>query len=178
MKESLKRCAVGLGLIGLVLAGTPARADSQLTYLQCLTNFEVYAESIWHTASYANAPVDAGYWGDGGSSGNGGIRGNGGVALAYAVLVVAYPSDPKLATRLSRIREALNYNAGAHITGANVCTDGYQWGWSSSSSTDWQTPEWSGSMGLACVLVQNQLPASTVQAVQRRSEEHTSELQY
>jgi hypothetical protein len=167
MKESLKRCAVGLGLIGLVLTGTPARADSQQTYLQCLTNFEVYAESIWHTANYANAPADAGYWGDGGSSGNGGIRGNGGVALAYAVLVVAYPSDPKLATRLSRIRQALNYNAGAHITGANFCTDGYQWGWSSSSSTDWQTPEWSGSMGLACVLVQNQLPASTVQAVQR-----------
>jgi hypothetical protein len=163
----MKRGAVGLGLIGLVLTQTPARADSQETYLQCLTNFETYAESIWHTASYANAPADAGYWGDGGSSGNGGIRGNSGVALAYAVLAEAYPVDPRLATRLSRIRQALNYDAGTHVTGTNVCTDGRQWGWSSSSSTDWQTPLWTGSMGLACLLVQNQLPASTVQAVQQ-----------
>ena len=160
-QSEMKRCAVGLSLISLVLAGTPARADSQLTYLQCLTNFEVYAESIWHTASYANAPVDAGYWGDGGSSGNGGV------ALAYAVLVEAYPGDPKLTTRLSRIRQALNYDAGTHVTGTNVCTDGHPWGWSSSTSTDWQTPEWSGSMGLACLLVQSQLPASTVQTVQQ-----------
>ena len=167
MKGPLKRCAVGLGLIGLVLAGSPACADSQSTYLQCLTNFEAYAESVWHTASYSSAPADAGYWGDGGSSGNGGVRGNGGIALAYAVLVVAYPADPKLATRLSRIRQALNYNAGTHVTGTSICTDGHQWGWSSSSSTDWQTSEWSGSMGLACLLVQSQLPASTVQAVQQ-----------
>lgn len=59
----MKRCTVGLGLIGLVLTQIPARADSQGTYLQCLTNFETYAESIWHTASYSNAPADAGYWG-------------------------------------------------------------------------------------------------------------------
>lgn len=156
-------------LAALLLAFTPpaALADAQQTYLQCLTNFESYAESIWHSAAYSNAPADAGYWGDGGSSGNGGIRGNGGVALAYAVLVVAYPGDPRLATRLGRIRQALNYSAGTHVTGTNVCIDGHQWGWSSSSSTDWQTPLWTGSMGLACLLVQNQLPASTVQAVQQ-----------
>ena len=150
----------------LSLAGT-ARGGSQDTYLQCLTNFEVYAESIWHAAGYPHAPADAGYWGDGASSGNGGIRGNGGVALAYAVLVIAYPSDARLATRLNRIRQALNYNVGTHVTGTNVCTDGHQWGWSSSSSTDWQTPLWTGSMGLACVLVQNQLPSATVQGVQQ-----------
>ncbi len=158
---------VGLALLAGSLAGTPARAGSQDTYLQCLTNFETYAGTIWHSASYANAPADAGYWGDGGSSGNGGIRGNSGVALAYAVLVRAYPSDPRLATRLDRIRQALNYDAETHVTGASVCADGHQWGWSSSSSGDWQTPLWTGSMGLACLLVQDQLPASTVQAVQR-----------
>ena len=149
----LRRAWLMLAAAGLLLSQAPARAASQDTYLQCLTNFEAYGESIWHTATFANAPVDSGYWGDGGSSGNGGIRGNGGVALAYAVLVVAYPSDPKLATRLSRIRQALNYNAGAHVTGTNVCSDGHPWGWSSATSTDWQTPEWSGSMGLANVLV-------------------------
>src|SRR5215472_8513873 len=142
-----------------ILSARSALADSQQTYLQCLTNFEIYAESIWHTAAYSNAPVDAGCWGDGGSSGNGGIRGNGGVAVAYAVLVLAYPSDPRAVTRLSRIRQALNFNAGTHVTGTNLCTDGHQWGWSSSTSTDWQTPEWTGSMGLAALLVQNQLPA-------------------
>ncbi|HWH68661.1 MAG TPA: autotransporter-associated beta strand repeat-containing protein, partial [Candidatus Sulfotelmatobacter sp.] len=137
------------------------------TYLQCLTNFERYAESIWHTASYAGAPADAGYWGDGGSSGNGGIRGNSGVAVAYAVLVMALPDAPQVTNRLARLRQALNYNAATHVTGATRCVNGSSWGWSSASSTDWQTPEWSASMGLACVLVQSQLPAATVQAVQR-----------
>ena len=165
--RNLALCAVGLGLVGLVLTGTPVRAGSQQAYLQCLTNFEPYADSIWHAANYANAPTDAGYWGDGGSSGNGGIRGNGGVALAYAVLVVAYPGDPKLPTRLSRLRQALNYNAGTHVSGTNLCVDGHQWGWSSYTSGEWQTSEWSGSMGLACLLAQSQLPAATVQGVQR-----------
>ena len=159
--------AAGLAALGLALAGAPARAGSQDTYLQCLTNFETYAETIWHSASYSGAPADAGYWGDGGSSGNGGIRGNSGVALAYAALVTAYPSDPRLATRLARIRQALNYDTGTHVTGSNICKDGHQWGWSSSTSTDWQTPLWTGSMGLACLLVQDQLPASTVKAVQQ-----------
>src|ERR1035437_2029329 len=109
-------------------------------------------------------------------------RGTGGLAQAVATAVSAatvawrlptrcwqrrIQAIPKLVTRLSRIRQALNYNAGAHVTGTNVCTDGHQWGWSSASSTDWQTPLWTGSMGLACLLVQNQLPASTVQAVQQ-----------
>ncbi len=145
----------------------PARADSAGLYLQCLTNFETYAESIWHSANYSGAPADAGYWGDGGSSGNGGIRGNSGVAVAYAVLVVALPGDPRNPTRLARLRQALNYDTATHVSGASKCVDGYQWGWSSSSSTDWQTPEWSGSMGLACLLVQTNLPASTVTAVRR-----------
>jgi hypothetical protein len=156
-----------LAALCLVFPAGTVRADSQQTYLQCLTNFETYAESIWHTASYSGAPADAGYWGDGGSSGNGGIRGNSGVALAYAVLVIAQPTDPKTTNRLARIRQALNYDTATHVTGANNCVDGHQWGWSSSSSTDWQTPEWAGSMGLACVLVQSNLPAATVQAVRR-----------
>jgi hypothetical protein len=164
---NLAPCAVGLGLIGLVLTGTSAHADSQQIYLRCLTNFEAYAETIWHTASYSKAPADAGYWGDGGSSGNGGIRGNGGIAVAYAVLVVAYPDDPKLPTRLSRLRQALNYNAGTHVSGTNLCVDGHQWGWSSWTSGERQTSEWAASMGLACLLAQSQLPAATVQAVQR-----------
>src|SRR5438093_681073 len=51
-------------LLLLLLAATPrAHATSQQLYLQCLTNFETYAESIWHTASYSGAPPDAGYWG-------------------------------------------------------------------------------------------------------------------
>jgi hypothetical protein len=151
----------------LSLTSLNAQSRSQQTYLDCLTNFETYAESIWHTANYSGAPADSGYWGDGGSSGNGGIRGNSGVAVAYAVLVVAQPDDPRTAIRLSRIRQALNYDAGTHVTGTTKCVDGHQWGWSSSSSGDWQTPEWSGSMGLACVLVQSNLPISIVDGVRR-----------
>jgi len=107
-----------------------ARAASQQTYLHCLTNFETYAESIWHPAVYAGAPPDAGYWGDGGSTGNGGIRGNSGVAVAYAVLVIAAPNDPKATTRLARIRQALNYDYQTHVTGSNNTVAGNQWGWS------------------------------------------------
>lgn len=46
---------------------TLVRADSQSLYLQCLTNFESYAETIWTTASYSGVPTDAGYRGGGSS---------------------------------------------------------------------------------------------------------------
>ncbi|HXU75359.1 MAG TPA: discoidin domain-containing protein [Methylomirabilota bacterium] len=155
-------------LAALALFFAPSvHAGSQQTYLDALVDFERYAETIWHDATGVNQPTNSGYWGDGGSSGNGGIRGSCGIAVAYAVLVKAAPADPKTATRLSRITRALNYAANSHVTGPKFCVDGNKWGWSSASSTDWQTPEWSGSMGLACILVQSQLPAITVQDCQR-----------
>jgi hypothetical protein len=144
-----------------------ARADSKQIYLDALVDFERYAETIWHDATGASRPTNAGYWGDGGSSGNGGIRGSCGIAVAYAVLVVAQPSDPKTPTRISRIAKALNYASQAHVSGSKTCVDNQQWGWSSSGSTDWQTPEWSGSMALACILVQSNLPAQTIADCQR-----------
>jgi hypothetical protein len=156
-----------VGALALCLGTVVARADSQQTYLDALVDFERYAETIWHDATGASYPTNAGYWGDGGSSGNGGIRGSCGVAVAYAVLVVAQPNDPKTPTRISRITKALNYAGQAHVTGSKTCVDGQKWGWSSSSSTDWQTPEWSGSMALACILVQSNLPAQTVADCQR-----------
>ncbi len=139
-----------------------AQTNSQQIYLQCLTNFESYAQSIWHSSTIP----DSGYWGDGGSTGNGGIRGNSGIALAYAVLCVALPNDPKFPSRLAYVRQALNYDYNTHVTGAYNTTSGNQWGWSG-VSTDWQTPEWSGSMGLACMLVQSNLPAATILGVRR-----------
>ena len=151
-------------LLGAALGSTvSAQTSSQQTYLQCLTNFETYAESIWHTS--ATIP-DSGYWGDGGSTGNGGIRGNSGVAVAYAVLCLAQPNDPRFSTRLNRVRQALNYDYNTHVTGAYNTTSNNKWGWSG-VSTDWQTPEWSGSMGLACILLQSNLPAATVDGVRR-----------
>jgi autotransporter-associated beta strand protein len=158
----------------LLLCTTAPAQTSQQTYLQCLTNFETYAESIWVPATYVGAPADSGYWGDGGNSGNGGIRGNSGIAVAYATLVVALPGDPRTSTRLSRIRQALNYDAATHVTGASTTVNGGKWGWSSGGAAtctsqggaDWQTAEWSGSMALACLLVQSNLPAATVSNVQ------------
>ena len=173
-----KKFPAGLAtvLFALCLSGETvlAQAGSQQTYLQCLTNFETYAESIWQPATYSGAPADSGYWGDGGNSGNGGIRGNGGVAVAYATLVVALPNDPRTATRLSRIRQALNYDVATHVTGSQNTVNGGKWGWSSGSlatctsqgGADWQSAEWAGSMGLACLLVQSNLPAQTVTGVQ------------
>ena len=148
-----------------------AQTGPQQLYLQCLTNFETYAESIWHTS--ATVP-DAGYWGDGGSTGNGGIRGNGGIAVAYATLCVALPNDPRYPNRLARVRQALNYDYNTHVSGTFNTVSGNKWGWSNGSlatctsqgGSDWQTAEWSGSMGLACMLVQSNLPAATVAGVQ------------
>jgi hypothetical protein len=151
----------------IFLSVTHAHADSKQIYLDALVDFERYGETIWHDATGASRPTNAGYWGDGGSSGNGGIRGSCGVAVAYAVLVVAQPSDPKTSTRISRITKALNYAGQAHVTGPKSCVDNQKWGWSSPSSTDWQTPEWSGSMALACLLVQSNLPAQTIADCQR-----------
>lgn len=153
--------ACALAILAFAAVDAKAQTNSQQIYLQCLTNFETYAQSIWHTSS---SIPDSGYWGDGGSTGNGGIRGNSGIALAYAVLCIAQPNDPKYSTRLAYIRQALNYDYNTHVTGSYVTTDGHQWGWSG-DSTDWQTPEWSGSMGLACILVQSNLPAATVNGV-------------
>ena len=154
------------------LCQADAQTTSQQNYLSCLTNFETYAESIWHTNTVGIA--DAGYWGDGGSTGNGGIRGIGGIAVAYATLCVALPNDPKFTNRLARVRQALNYDYNTHITGSYNTTSGNKWGWSNGSAAtctsqgggDWQTPEWSGSMGLACILVQSNLPAATITGVQ------------
>src|SRR5512147_128033 len=89
------------------LAGSPAWADSAQTYLECLVDYQRYGDSIWHTASYSNAPASSGYFGDGASGGNGGIRGNCGTAIAYAVLVRAFPSDPGRAARIDKVRQAL-----------------------------------------------------------------------
>jgi len=158
---------LAIGAFAICLSTSIVRADSKQTYLDALVDFERYAETIWHDATGASRPTNAGYWGDGGSSGNGGIRGSCGVAVAYAVLVVAQPNDPKTPTRISRITRALNYAGQAHVTGSKSCVDNQKWGWSSSSSTDWQTPEWSGSMALACILVQSNLPAQTVADCQR-----------
>src|SRR4051812_22235534 len=175
MRGLLKRCFRGAGinrqvgrwLLGAVFvvtsfAGT-ARADtnSAATYLACLIDFQRYGDSVWLDASYANSPPGSGYFGDGGSGGNGGIRGSCGVAVAYAVLAQALPADPARPARIDKIRKALNYAANTHLSGTNVCNDGKKWG------HDWQTAEWAGSMGLACLLVQNDLPAATIQACQR-----------
>jgi len=147
--------------------------QSQALYFQCLTNFEKYGETIWHSANYTGAPPDAGYWGDGATTGNGGIRGNAGVTLAYAVMVLAQPDSPSNTTRLNHIRQALNYNAGSHTSGSYVAEDGKKWGWNtgspgtcSGSGTDWQTSLWTAPAAFACFLQQSNLPSATILAVQ------------
>jgi len=153
----------------------PITNVSQGLYLQCLTNFETYGESIWHEAAYSGAPPDAGYWGDGSTTGNGGIRGNAGCALAYAVLVIAQPGSPNNSNRLAHIRQALNYNAGTHSSGSYVAVNGAHWGWNvgtladdpcSESGSDWQVSLWAAPTAFAGFLVQSNLPANTIAQVQ------------
>ena len=136
-------------------------AGSQKTYLNCLFDFERYAELNWHAAAYSNAPADGGYFGDGANGGNGGIRASCGTAVAYAVLARAFPGATNRAARLERVRQALNYAANTHLSGANVCLNGKPWG------HDWQSALWAGHMGIACLVAQAELPPATVQAVRR-----------
>jgi hypothetical protein len=159
----------------VVALGLKTEASSQELYLQCLTNFETYGESIWHPANYSGAPPDSGYWGDGSTTGNGGIRGNAGCALAYAVLVLAQPSSPNNSNRLAHIRQALNYNAGTHSSGSYLAVNGAHWGWNvgtlednpcSESGPDWQTSLWVAPTAFACFLIQSNLPANTIAQVQ------------
>jgi len=102
-KKSLRFLAAIFLFLAVAFPRLQAQSSSQQIYLQCLTNFENYAETIWVNASGSSYPTNAGYWGDGGSTGNGGIRGNGGIAVAYAVLCIALPSDPKFNTRLAYV---------------------------------------------------------------------------
>lgn len=134
-------------------------ASSQKTYLDCLLDFEPYAEANWHTAAYSNAPADAGYFGDG-ARGEG-IRTSCGIAVAYAVLAKEFPNATNRAVRLDRVRQALNFAANTHVSGTNVFPKGKQWG------HEWQSSYWAGHMGIACLLAQADLPAETVRAVQR-----------
>ena len=126
----------------------------------------MHAESVWHEAAFLNSPAESGYFGDGNSTGNGGIRGATGIAVAYAVLVRAFPRDPRTAIRLEHIRKTLNYAANTHLSGppGEVCLDGKRWGHLPGHG---QTGLWGAQMGLACLLVQDQLPATTVAACQR-----------
>ena len=163
----------GLSVSFWLILPSLGHGASQDLYLQSLTNFETYGESIWHSASYSGAPPDAGYWGDGATTGNGGVRGSAGVALAYAVMVLAQPTSPNNSTRLNHLRQALNYNANTHTSGSYVAEDGKKWGWNSSSpgtcssaGSDWQTSLWASPTAFACFLQASNLPPATIQAVQ------------
>jgi hypothetical protein len=160
---AMKQLFAHLIAIILFLTGTSStrlHASSQQLYLDSLVDFERYADGFSHAAAYSNAPVDAGYFGDG-SSGEGGIRTSCGVALAYAVLAEAFPDATNRAARLDKVRMALNYAANTHLSGPNRCADGKQWG------HGWQSAYWGGHMGITCLVAQKDLPPATVQAVQR-----------
>jgi hypothetical protein len=81
--------------------------------------------------------------------------------VAYGVLARAFPSATNRATRLERVRQALNHAACTHVTATNVCVDGRRWG------HGWQSSFLCGHVGLACLLAETELPPATVRAVQR-----------
>jgi hypothetical protein len=160
MKTSWQPGRLALLVLLAAMSSTSLIGRSQQLYLDSLVDFERYADGFWHTATYTNAPVDAGYFGDG-SSGEGGIRTSCGVALAYAVLAEAFPNATNRAARLDKVRMALNYAAETHVSGKSRCADGKQWG------HGWQSAYWGGHMGITCLVAQKDLPPPTVEAVQR-----------
>lgn len=139
-------------------------------YLLALLRFEPWAESIWH--DYPRIP-DAGYFGDGLSGGNGGIRGTCAIALNYAVLVKAFPHDPKRPHRLKRIEEVLRYVEETHRSAPDSTTavDGKKWGVTASTSLKdpdgWQSSMWAASMGLAASMVERELDPDVIAGCKR-----------
>lgn len=141
-------------MVLLAVAGPTAVARNPVApppeiYLQCLRDFERYAETIWHEAQ---VPAASGYFGDGRSQGNGGIRGTCGIAVAYATLALAEQGGVERPRRVARVTAALRYAADTHVSGPARCVDGKQWG------HGWQTCLWSGSLGLAACLLQDEVP--------------------
>ena len=143
-----------LPLLLLCVASSLLAATTPELLVEALLDFERYAESVWHDAP---APSGSGYFGDGVSDGNAGIRGSSGVALAYAALLAELPENEQAERRLARVAAALRYAAGTHkVSRRATCVDGKHWGFG------WQTCLWAGSMGFACALLEDRLPADLV----------------
>jgi len=137
-------------MITLCLLLTLAPADPQPLLLSTLVEFSRYADSIWHLTDDGTM----GWFGDGASGGNGGIRGTCGTMVAYATLIRA--GQPDAEARLQKVRLGLRYASATHLTGNAKCVDGKQWG------HGWQTNLWAGSLGFACALLEDRLPADLV----------------
>ena len=143
-------------------------------YLLALQRFEPWAESTWH--DYSKIP-HSGYFGDGVAGGNNGIRGIGLIALGYAVLVQAFPHDPKRQHRLRRIEDALRYLEETHESGRDsmVAVDGKKWGVTASSPVEpkgwqnkgWQSASWAAPMGLTAALLEKELDAGVIAGCKR-----------
>ncbi len=129
--------------------------DPQPVLLATLNEYTRYADSIWHLTDDGTM----GWFGDGASGGNGGIRGTCGTMLAYATLIRA--GQPEADARLRQVTLGLRYASSTHLTGAARCVDGKQWG------HGWQTNLWAGSLGFACALLEDRLPADLVAACRR-----------
>ncbi len=150
-----------------VVAATNVDCDK---YITALENFEKYSDTQW---TESDVVPDAGYWGSGfsgereglkpGYTPNDAMRSMNGVALANAVLIMAKPDSPLNEKRLDKIIKVLRYSSLTHkMSGTNYkCVDGYQWG------LGWQTNMWAGSMGFACALIEDQIPADVVKQVKK-----------
>ncbi|HJN17345.1 MAG TPA: discoidin domain-containing protein [Armatimonadota bacterium] len=155
-------------MLALLIAASPGwaapnpdlpSAEVSELYLDCLEEFERYAESVWHDAPALDG---GGYFGDGASGGNGGIRGTCGIALAYATLYRAgRGSADDQERRLGRVRSALWYAAETHSSGGATCVDGKKWG------GGWQTGLWTGSLGFAAAIMGEELEPNLRAACKR-----------
>ncbi len=141
-------------LIALCVA-TPVAPVPEV-YLDCLEDLTLYAESQWHEV---DGKPGMGYFGDGISTGNAGIRGTCGMALAYATLAAAGRGDRE--RLVARVEAALRYAAETHVTGSTVCVDGQRWG------DGWQTALWTGTLGMAAAILEEDLPPSLIGSCKR-----------
>lgn len=129
-------------------------------YVDALVKFSRYAEGQWHELPW---DTNAGYWGNGISGGNEGIRAVANVALAYAVLLKqtdALDAETRR-TYAEHAVAGIRYAAETHITGAQKCIDGKQWG------NSWQSAMWAANMGFAAWFLCDELDADLQASVER-----------
>jgi hypothetical protein len=129
-------------------------------YVGTLITFARYANTLWRTSPDDPA---AGYWGNGVSGGNEGIRAVVNTSLAHAVLARhtdALDKDTR-GTYIKRAIAGIRYAAETHLTGAQKCIDGKQWG------NSWQSAMWAANMGFAAWILRDDLDPEVRKSVER-----------
>jgi hypothetical protein len=146
----------------------------QLTEAQILQTYTSLLVDACHHADqdWKSAPSNSseGYWGNGVSEGNGGIRTIVSMVLACGTLL-KYDDGLGEGDRrdlLNKAAAAIRYATATHVTGAQKCSNGKQWGATPKFGPEsWQSGMWTGTLAWGAWLIWDKLDSTSQQGVER-----------